>query len=200
MTLPAELTADARPTAEFERQVAPVLGDLHRHAMRMTRHRADAEDLVQDTMASAFAAFSSLRADSTISAWLYRILVNTHISNCRKMRRRPALVSADRITERDLVASSAHSALPSAEDQALQRLGDQDVIAALRALPDVLRVTVYYADVEGLGCKEISVLMDAPVGTVRSRLHRGHRQLRGLLADKRGRGSYYAPRGLAQTA
>ncbi|MEE6136538.1 sigma-70 family RNA polymerase sigma factor [Mycobacterium sp. 050128] len=202
MTLPAELTADAEPTAEFERRVAPVLGDLHRHAMRMTRHRADAEDLVQDTMASAFAAFGSLRPDSTISAWLYRILVNTHISNCRKMRRRPALVSADRMTERDLMASSAHSAgyLPSAEDQALQRLGDQDVIAALRTLPELLRITVYYADVEGLGCKEIALLMDAPVGTVGSRLHRGRRQLRGLLADRRGREACYAAPGLAQTA
>ena len=90
MTLPVELTADADPTAGFERRVAPLIGDLHRQAMRMTRHHADAEDLVQDTLANAFAGFDSFRPDSNIYAWLYRILVNTHISNCRKTQRRPA--------------------------------------------------------------------------------------------------------------
>ena len=90
MTLPAELTADADPAAGFECQVAPLLGDLHRHALRMTRQHADAEDLVQDTLAKAFAGFDSFRPDSNIHAWLYRIMVNTHISNCRKTQRRPA--------------------------------------------------------------------------------------------------------------
>ena len=84
MTLPVESTADADPTAGFERRVAPLIGDLHRHAMRMTRHHADAEDLVQDTLANAFAGFDSFRPDSNIHAWLHRILVNTHISDCRK--------------------------------------------------------------------------------------------------------------------
>ena len=90
MTLPVELTADAGPTAGFENQIAPLLSDLHRQALRMTRHHADAEDLVQDTLAKAFAGFDSFRPDSNICAWLYRILVNTHINNCRKARRRPA--------------------------------------------------------------------------------------------------------------
>src|SRR5271166_5994329 len=111
MTLPVELTADADPTAGFENQVAPVLGDLYRQALRMTRHHADAEDLVQDTLANAFAGFDSFRPNSNICAWLHRILVNTHISNCRKMQRRPAQRSADEITDLQLVASAAHSAM-----------------------------------------------------------------------------------------
>src|SRR6201993_941520 len=185
MTLPVELTADADPTAGFERRVAPLLGDLHRQALRMTRHHADAEDLVQDTMTKAFAAFDSFRPDSNIAAWLYRILVNTHISNCRKPQRRPTQQLEEGITDIHLLASAARSGggLASAEDQALKRFGDHDLIAAMRALPEQFRTTVYYADVEGLQCKEIAAVMNAPIGTVVSRLHRGRRQLRRLLAE-----------------
>ena len=90
MTLPVEPTADADSAAGFERRVAPVISDLYRQARRLTDQHADAEDLVQDTLAKAFAGFDSFRPDSNIHAWLYRILVNTHISNCRKTQRRPA--------------------------------------------------------------------------------------------------------------
>ena len=188
MTLPAESTADANRTAGFERQVAPLLGDLHRHALRMTRHHADAEDLVQDTLAKAFAGFDSFRPDSNIHAWLYRILVNTHISNCRKTQRRPAQHLAEGITDLHLLMSAADSGmgLPSAEDQALKRFGDQDVIAAMRALPEQFRTTVYYADIHGLRCKEIAAVMNTPVGTVVSRLHRGRRRLRGCWLSHAG--------------
>jgi RNA polymerase sigma-70 factor, ECF subfamily len=202
MTLPAELTADPYPTAGFERQVAPLLGDLHRQALRMTRHHADAEDLVQDTMAKAFAAFDSFRPESTISAWLYRILLNTHISNCRKTQRRPAQHLAEGITDLHFRVSAAHSGvgLPSAEDQALKRFGDQDVAAAMRSLPEQFRTTLYYADVQGLPCKEIAAVMNAPIGTVVSRLHRGRRRLRRLLVDSRNSERYDSSRDLAHTA
>ena len=117
MTLPVESTADADPTAGFERRVAPLMANLHRHAMRMTRHHADAEDLVQETLAKAFAGFDSFRPDSNIHAWLHRILVNTHISDCRKDQRRPARHLAAEITEPQLVIGAAYSAtrMPSAE-------------------------------------------------------------------------------------
>lgn len=202
MTLPAELPADVNPTAGFERQVGPLLNDLHRHALRMTRHHADAEDLVQDTMAKAFAAFGSFRPDSNLSAWLYRILVNTHISNCRKTQRRPAYQLAEGITDQHLLANAARSTagLPSAEDQALSRFGDQDVIAAMRALPEQFRATVYYADMQGLPCKEIAEVMNAPIGTVVSRLHRGRRRLRWLLAEAGNDESRYEADDLARTA
>jgi RNA polymerase sigma-70 factor (ECF subfamily) len=185
MTLPVELSADADPTAGFQDRVAPLLGDLHRRALRMTRHHADAEDLVQDTLAKAFAGFHTFRPDSNVNAWLYRILLNTHISNCRKTQRRPAQHLAEGITDLQLRVGAAHSGmgLPSAEDQALTRFGDQDVMAAMRALPEQFRTTVYYADIEGLRCKEIAAVMDAPIGTVVSRLHRGRRRLRRQLAE-----------------
>jgi len=164
--------------------------------------RADAEDLVQDTLANAFAGFDSLRPDSNMYAWLHRILVNTHISNCRKMQRRPAQHSVEEITDLQLVGSAAHSAmgLPSAEDQALKSFGDQDVMAAMRALPEQFRTTVYHADIEGLRCKEIAAVMNTPIGTVVSRLHRGRRQLRGLLAEVARMQGYDNSGKLAQTA
>lgn len=202
MSPSAELTANAEFSAGFERQVAPLLGDLNRQALRMTRHHADAEDLVQDTLAKAFAGFDSFRPNSNIYAWLHRILVNTHISNCRKARQRPTQSLAEGITDQHLLASATHSAgvLLSAEDQALKRFGDQDVIAAMRALPEQFRTTVYYADIEGLQCKEIAAAMNAPIGTVVSRLHRGRRQLRRLLAQPRVGERYVGSRHLVTMA
>ena len=201
MTLIAELPAVAKPNAGFEHQVAPLIGDLHKQALRITRHHADAEDLVQDTLAKAFAAFGSFREDSNLAGWLYRILANTHISNCRKTQRRPTQHLAEGITDAHLLANAARSAigLPSAEDQALKHFGDQDLIAAMRSLPEQFRTTVYYADVQGLSCKEIAEVMNAPIGTVVSRLHRGRRQLRRLLAEA-GRTQRHDSRELARTA
>jgi RNA polymerase sigma-70 factor (ECF subfamily) len=202
MTLPADLPADATPTGGFERQVAPLLGDLHRQALRMTGHHADAEDLVQDTLAKAFAGFDSFRPDSNIAAWLYRIMVNTHISNCRKTQRRPAQHLSERITDLHSLTGAAQSSmgLSSAEDQALKRFGDQDVIAAMRALPEQFRTTVYYADIHGLQRKEIAALMNTPIGTVVSRLHRGRQRLRQLLIEASNGESYFRSEDLARTA
>jgi len=202
MTVLGELTTDAEPTVGFERQVAPVISDLYRQARRLTAQHADAEDLVQDTLAKAFTSFASFRAETDIHAWLHRILVNTHIGNHRKTRRRPAQDLAQHITDLQLVLSADHSAvgLPSAEDQVLKCLGDQDVTAAMRALPEQFRTTVYYADIEGLRCREIAAVMNTPIGTVLSRLHRGRRQLRRLLAEAGRREGYDNAEDLAQTA
>ena len=202
MTLPVELTADANPTAGFEHRILPLISDLHRRALRMTPQHADAEDLVQDTLAKAFAGFDSLRPDSNIYAWLHRIMVNTHISNCRKTQRRPAQQLAEQITDPQMAVSATHSAigLPSAEDQALKRFGDQDVMAAMRTLPEQFRITVYYADIEGLPCKEIAAVMNTPIGTVVSRLHRGRRLLRRLLAEAGRSEGYDKSLDLAQSA
>ncbi|OBH88986.1 hypothetical protein A5680_23145 [Mycobacterium sp. E2989] len=185
MTLPEQSTADALSAAEFEQRVTPHMAELYRRAMRLTSQHADAEDLVQDTLVKAFAAFGSFRSGTDIGAWLYRILINTHISNYRRVQRRPTLQSTDHLTDAQLITSAAHSpkGLPSAEDQVLRRLGHPGVAAAMRALPAQSRTAVYYADVAGLSCREIAALMGTPLGTVVSRLHRGRRRLRWLLAQ-----------------
>ena len=171
--------------AAFVRDTTPLLDPLFRQALRMTRNRADAEDLLQETMVKAYIGYPSFQPGSNLGAWLYRILVNTWINTHRRAQRRPVECPADELTDQQLAAHSHRWALHrSAEEQALERLPDNDVRAAMEALPEPFRAAVYYADVEGLHSQHIAELMGTPRGTVRSRLHRGRRQLRGLLVHR----------------
>ena len=182
---PQRRTTNPELTACFERDAIPLRASLYRRALRMTHDRADAEDLVQDTMLRAFAGFRSFRQGTNLNAWLHRILTNTYINSYRKKQRQPALYPPAEITDQQLVHNAEHSSrgLRSAEDEALDALPDAAIRAAMQALPEEFRMVVYYADVEDLKYKQIAEIMDTPKGTVMSRLYRGRRQLRSLLND-----------------
>lgn len=177
--------ADEALVARFERDAVPLLEAFYPQAMKMTRNRTEAEDLLQETAAKAFAGFHGFRDGTNLGGWLYRILLNTHISGYRKQQRRPMQWLTDEITDGQLLAQARHSStgLRSAEDQVLDQMGDNDVREAMRQLPEKLRTAIYYADIEGRRFKEIAELTNAPIGTVMSRLHRGRHRLRALLAD-----------------
>jgi RNA polymerase sigma-70 factor (ECF subfamily) len=180
---------DAQLHTRFERDVVPLGSVLYRRALRMCRNHADAEDLVQETMTRAYARFDSFQSGTNLKAWLLRILTNIYINGYRQKRRQPVQYSTEYLTDQDLTeanARSAASAMRSAEDHALALLPDSDIKAALQALPAPFREAIYYADVQGLPYDEVAALMNSPRGTVMSRLHRGRRQLRTLLAPTVG--------------
>lgn len=178
----------------FETEALSHLDRLYAAALRMTRNPADAEDVVQETYAKAFAAHSTFTPGTNLKAWLYRILTNTYINTYRKAQRSPRTSSDAGVEDWHLARAASHhsTGLRSAEMEALDQTPDSSVAEAMAALPENFRMAVYLSDVEGFSYKEIAEIMDTPIGTVMSRLNRGRTLLRHALSD------YAAERGIAR--
>jgi len=184
-------TEDER-RARFEADALAFLDQLYAAALRMTRNPSDAEDVVQETYAKAYASFHQFTPGTNLKAWLYRILTNTYINTYRKKQREPQISDSENVEDWQIARAESHtsSGLKSAETVALENLPDSDVKEALQALAPDFRLAVFLADVEGFSYQEIAEIMGTPIGTVMSRLNRGRTQLRKLLGD------YAAERGL----
>ncbi len=169
----------------FEEQAMPFIDQLYAAGLRMTRNPSDAQDLVQETYVKAFAAFRQFTQGTNLKAWLYRILTNTFINGYRKKQREPYQGTIDELEDWQMGGAESTTAMASrsAEAEAIDHLPDSAVKDALQSLPEDFRLAVYFADVEGFSYQEIADMMKSPIGTVMSRLHRGRRMLRELLAD-----------------
>jgi RNA polymerase sigma-70 factor (ECF subfamily) len=179
--------------ATFEADVTEYLPQLYSAALRMTRNPADAEDVLQEALLKAYRGYHTFQAGTNLRAWLYRILTNTFINRYRQATRRPNEVELGDLEDMYLYQRMGEpgpgGAERSAEDEALESIVDEDIKAALESLPENFRIPVLLADVEGFSYKEIADMMDTPIGTVMSRLHRGRKALQKALwtfAEERG--------------
>ena len=173
--------------ADFERLAMEYLPSLYSAGMRMTHNASDAEDLVQETYLKAYRGFKGFEEGTNLKAWLFRILTNTYINQYRSKQRRPDQQDLGDVEDlylyRKLGGLEGAAASRTTEDIALENFTDTDVKAAIDALPESFRMPVLMADVEGFHYKEIAEILDIPIGTVMSRLHRGRKALQKSLFE-----------------
>ena len=172
--------ADRSAFADEAMQYAP---QLYSAALRMTRNASDAEDLVQETFLKAYRSFAGFQEGTNLRAWLFRILTNTYINVYRAKQRRPIETDLDDVEDLYMYRriGALQSSARSAEDQMFDLFTDDEVKQSLEELPENFRLPVLLADVEGFSYKEIAEIMDVPIGTVMSRLHRGRKALQRSL-------------------
>ncbi len=182
--------ADRSAFATEAMQYAP---QLYSAALRMTRNPSDAEDLVQETFLKGYRSYAGFEDGTNLRAWLFRILTNTFINTYRAKQRRPQETDLDDVEDLYMYKriGALQSASRSAEDQMLDLFTDDEVKRSLEELPENFRLPVLLADVEGFSYKEIAEMLDIPIGTVMSRLHRGRKAMQKRLFD------YAQARGLA---
>lgn len=189
--IPIPASADRQ---QFEQMVEEHLNGLFGAALRMTRNRTNAEDLLQETFLRAWRSFHTFRPGTNARAWLYRILMNAYIDNYRKATREPEVVDQDDVDEFYLYSkvqeSDQYRRAGNPEEAFLQTLMDADVKSALESLPETFRAVVMLADIDGFSYKEIAEILSIPIGTVMSRLHRGRKQLQVALWEYARRARY----------
>ncbi len=173
--------------ATFVDATAPFMDPLYSAARRMTHNTADAEDLLQETFLRAYRGYPRFEEGTNLRAWLYRILTNTFINSYRAKQRRPDESDLADVEDlylyRRLGGLEASERGRSAEDELMDLVTDSQIKDALDALPEQFRVAVLLADIEGFSYKEIAEMLDIPIGTVMSRLHRGRKGLQKALGD-----------------
>lgn len=167
--------------ATFADDAMPFMDQLYSTALRMTRNPADAEDLVQETFLRGYRGYERFEAGTNLRAWLFRILTNTYINSYRKKQRRPDETELDEVEElflyRRVAGRDGTDFGRSAEEELFSHITSDDVKRAIEALPEQYRMAVLLADVEGFPYKEIAEILDVPIGTVMSRIHRGRKKL-----------------------
>lgn len=173
--------------ATFEEDALQYARQLYSAALRMTRNPSDAEDLVQETFLKAYRAYDSFEEGTNLKAWLYRILTNTFINKYRADSRRPKQSELGDVEDlymyRRIAVGDSSAASRSAEERVLEGLLEEDIKRAVEELPEKFRIPVLLADLEGFSYKEIAEILDIPIGTVMSRLHRGRKALEKMLYE-----------------
>ncbi|HSK07185.1 MAG TPA: sigma-70 family RNA polymerase sigma factor [Acidimicrobiia bacterium] len=171
--------------SDFERDAMQYTRQLYSAAMRMTRNPSDAEDLVQETFLKAYRAYHTFEEGTNLKAWLYRILTNTYINKYRKESRRPSEVDLGAVEDlylyRNIGSEESAEAARTTEERVLDGLVEADIKKAVEDLPENFRLPVLLADLEGFSYKEIAEILDIPIGTVMSRLHRGRKAMQKSL-------------------
>jgi RNA polymerase sigma-70 factor (ECF subfamily) len=185
MTLNVEVGDFEDQRRRFVQDAWPLLDQLYRAAWGYTRNRADAEDLVQETMLKAYRGFGRFESGTNIRAWLFRIMFTTWVNRYRHSQRRPVEVLTERQADLEFNPAVRQSSITSASAElvALESLADDDVKSALADLSEGQRMAVFYVDVEGFRYADVAEILGIPLGTVMSRLHRGRRALRRALVE-----------------
>jgi RNA polymerase sigma-70 factor (ECF subfamily) len=176
-------TAILQRRRTFEEEAIPHMSALYNYAVRMTRDRDDAADLVQETFLKAFRFFDSFEQGTNCKAWLFRILKNTYINLYRQASKGPDTVEYDVVEEFYDTIKDSTVETSTLEDQLFNQALDDQVSEAIQRLPDEFRTVIILCDIEGFTYEEIAEFIDCPIGTVRSRLHRARKILAATLAD-----------------
>ncbi len=181
----------ATPTREeFQKEAFPFMDEIYASALRLTRQRENAEDLVSEVYSRAWKSYGQFTRGTNMRAWLYRILTNTFINHYRQKQREPGIVNLDQPTN-ESESGDGSSLYDRLADTAMKpdevlanRFLDRDLQKAIESLPEEFRMVVVLADVQSFSYQDVADMMDIPIGTVRSRLFRGRRLLQKILWEQ----------------